>query len=170
MEKLIPSSEYNPYYKGYIERYDGKPIIEALVAQKELCSRFFNEFPVDKSEYRYEEGKWTPKEIFLHINDTERVMAYRALRFSRNDLAPLVGFEQDDYVEHGAAADRTIQDLQLEFDHIRSSTISLFQHLPQGKMTNIGTASDSPISVRALGYIILGHVDHHYQIIKERYL
>lgn len=170
MRNPIPANEYNPYYKGYIQRYDGLPITDNLKEQLPDQINFWNTIPIEKSEYRYAEGKWSPKEILLHLNDTERVMSYRALAIARGDKTPIPGFDQDVYVEHSKAHSRSLNDILTEYTVIRNASILLFESFANEQLSMIGTASESPVSVRALGYIILGHSDHHKQIIEERYL
>lgn len=169
---MIPESEYNPYYKGYIEPVTatGKTIIEVLIENKEIFIEALSSFPNEKLEYRYAEGKWTIKDILQHLIDAERVFCYRAMRFARNDQTPLPGFEQDDYVKVFDANHRDIKDMIEEFSHLRNSTIALFKSFDSESLKRIGTASNSPMSVRAIGYLFAGHVNHHLKVIKERYL
>ncbi len=169
---MIPENEYNPYYKGYIEPLTstGKTIIEVLIENKEMFIETLSSLPEEKLEYRYEEGKWTIKDILQHLIDAERVFSYRAIRFARNDQTPLPGFEQDDYVEIFDANQRNIEDMIEEFEHLRNSTIAMYQSFDEVSLRRIGTASNSPMSVRAIGYLFAGHVNHHLKVIKERYL
>jgi hypothetical protein len=109
-------------------------------------------------------------EVFQHIIDTERVFQYRALRFSRNDKTPLQGFEQDDFVIESGANSKSIQTMISEYKAVRASTLSLYATLSSDVLTRIGTASDSPMSVGAIGLITCGHQRHHRDIIRERYL
>lgn len=170
MHTNIQPTEYNSYYQGYIERFSQKEIFPSLSKQREVYRTFVQNIPESKAGYRYAEGKWTPKEIMLHINDTERVMSYRALAISRNEQTPIPGFDQDIYVENCNADSRTIANIWDEFLAIRSATEHLFQHFSSDQLQMLGTASNSPVSVRALGYIILGHLQHHKVILEERYL
>ena len=117
----------------------------------------------------YAKGKWTLKEILAHLIDSERVFAYRALRFARGDQAHLAGFEQDDYVLESNASNRTVDELYQEFKVVRESSICLFNSLNDKMLQRSGTASDNHVSVVALGFIICGHVIHHQRIIEERY-
>lgn len=126
--------------------------------------------PADRWDYRYAEGKWSVKEVILHIIDTERIMACRALRIGRGDKTPLPGFEQDDYVPFSGAGDRTPESLILEFKAVREANAQLFEHLPAEAWDFSGTASNNPITVRALAYIIVGHELYHRAILRERYL
>ena len=131
---------------------------------------FYESIPLLKHDYAYAEGKWTVKDILLHIIDTERIFAYRALRIARQDKTPLAGFEQDDYVASGNAKARNLENLLQEYKFVRQSTIVLYRSFNLKALNAIGEASGSSISVRAMGYIITGHENHHNQVIEERYL
>jgi hypothetical protein len=167
---LLSTNEYNSYYKSYIERASKKTIIEGLKDNLEKVVDFFKAIPSEKHEYSYASGKWTIKDVLLHLIDTERVFAYRALRISRYDKTSLSGFEQDDYVLNGFANNRSLESLLDEYIAVRKSTIALYSSFNAGALLQLGEASGYPISVRALGYIITGHENHHCDIIKERYL
>ena len=105
-----------------------------------------------------------------HITDTERIFAYRALRVARNDQTPLPSFDQDPYVAASEAERCDWSELLEEFEHVRRASILLLRHLPQTAWTRTGTASGAPVSVRALAYIMIGHVEHHLDLLRERYL
>jgi uncharacterized damage-inducible protein DinB len=115
-------------------------------------------------------GKWSIKEIMVHITDDERIYGYRALRFARNDHTPLPGFEQDGYIAFAGANNRSITDIMEEYEAVRRSTIALFNGLDEEALRRSGVANDSKVTVRALGYHIAGHEMHHINIIKEQYL
>jgi len=121
-------------------------------------------------EYRYADGKWTIKEIIQHLMDAERIFTYRALRIARKDQTPLPGFEQDDYVLPSQANKRSMEDLLNEFKAIKMATVSLYDSFSEEMLMELGTASNNPISVRAIGFIIMGHEIHHCDVIKDRYL
>lgn len=169
VSELRPS-EYNAYYKPYIDLNNEHGLLDALRIGLAETLIFFETITKDKLEYRYEEGKWSIKEILQHIIDTERVFAYRAMRIARKDNTPLMGFDQDDYVEQSNANSRDISDLLSEYSFLRESTIHLFNGFTDIMLGNIGEASDSPLSPRAAGFIISGHEKHHCKVIKERYL
>ena len=126
--------------------------------------------PEEKEEYRYSEGKWTIKELMQHSIDTERIFNYRALRFARNDQTALQGFEQDTFNDVANANSRSFQEILYEFYLLRMSTIAMYQSFDEEALKRIGTASESPMSVRALGYLTAGHLQHHLRIFQERYL
>lgn len=166
----LPVNEYSNFNATYIKAAANVELIEEL----EICLhdfiRFVQNISMDKFDYRYAEGKWTIKDIIQHVIDTERIFAYRALRISRNDITPLPGFEENDYVENTKANERGIQDLLAEFSAVRYSTLFLFKSFSEEQLKRMGTASGTPISVRAIGFIIIGHQKHHQHIFQERYL
>ena len=120
--------------------------------------------------YRYAEGKWTIKEVLVHIIDDERIYAYRALRFARNDKTELPGFDQDPYAFYSNANVRSIESIIEEYEAVRMSTITLFNGFSDDVMLRSGVANNNEVTVRALGYHIAGHELHHLNILKNRYL
>lgn len=163
--------EYARYYDGYIGNVSTEySLLEELEISIHRFIRFVRELPMDKFDYRYEEGKWTIKDILLHLIDAERIFAYRALRFARNDQTELAGFEENDYVMVAQANFRSIQDLLTEFLTVRNATLTLFKSFDQEMMLRSGIASNNSVTVRALGFIIIGHQNHHQQVFEERYL
>jgi uncharacterized damage-inducible protein DinB len=118
----------------------------------------------------YAAGKWTLKEVLLHIADAERVFSYRMLRIGRGDTTPLAGFDQDPWVVTSHANDRSLSSLLHEYQAVREATLVLADSLSSEAWLRTGTASDHPISARALGYICAGHELHHVQLIQERYV
>ncbi|WP_035336428.1 DinB family protein [Dokdonia sp. PRO95] len=167
----LKAGEYNEYYKQYIDQVPGSlGIAQALETGMEDTRDFFTSLSEDELLLRYEEGKWTPKEVLLHLIDTERIFSYRALRFSRMDSTPLQGFEQDDFVLSSDANSRTIDSLIAEYVAVRQCSLLLYASMTAQTIANIGTASGSPMSPRAAAFITAGHERHHIRIIKERYL
>jgi hypothetical protein len=120
--------------------------------------------------HRYAPDKWSIKEVMLHLMDTERVFAYRALTVARGDQTPLPGFDHDSYVPYSEANSRTPASILAEYSAQRVSTIQLFAHLSEQALDRVGVASNNPISARALVYMIAGHEAHHLRILRERYL
>ncbi|WP_438712121.1 DinB family protein [Aquimarina muelleri] len=170
MLSQLKEVEYNSYYATYISRAEYPNIVEGLKnSQKEFVD-FIQSIPQEKFIHAYAEGKWTIAEVFQHIIDTERIFAYRALRFARNDKTPIMGFEQDDYVPNSNANNLSKEDLITDFNAVRNCSISLFNSFTDEMLTRIGEASGSPMSARAAGYILAGHQKHHLEVIKERYL
>ncbi|GAB2521371.1 DinB family protein [Spirosoma aerophilum] len=121
-------------------------------------------------DLRYEPGKWTVKDILQHIIDTERIMSYRAMRIARNDKTPLPGFDEVMFGEFANGIHRTIPDLYEEYTLVRQSNIALFKSFTDEMLLRTGTCSDQPISVIALGFVLVGHATHHVNVINERYL
>lgn len=163
-------NEYPNYFLKYINLSGDVNLQEELEICLHKFIKFVQNIPLDKFDYRYAEGKWTIKEIIQHIIDTERIFAYRALRISRNDKTLLPGFNENDYVDNSFGNLRSIQDLLTEMSVVRHATLSLFKSFSQEQLLRIGTVSDKQISVRAIGFIIIGHQKHHQMIFEERYL
>ena len=170
MKEYLNTDEYNPYYGAYIDKATSTDIIEGLSYNLKSISSFFESIPKSKEDYTYANGKWTIKDILLHLIDTERVFSYRALRIARGDATPLPGFDQDIFVENALANNRTMISLIEEYKSLRRSTLLLFKTFTPEMLMATGTASDSIISVRAIGYILSGHENHHRMIIEDRYL
>ena len=163
--------DYLPYALGYINQIpaDQDPL-EALRRQPQEIHAVFDRLSEAQAEKPYAEGKWSLKQMLLHQIDTERIFAYRALRFARADNQDLHGFEQDDYVVNSDANARSKASLLAEYDSVRAATLSLFDTFGETELNRRGSANGGPASVRALLYIIPGHERHHLNIIRERYL
>ena len=166
----LPINEYADFYKSYIQVLEDVELIEELEICLHEFIKFVQNIPMDKFDYRYEAGKWTIKEIIQHLIDSERVFSYRALRISRNDKTPLPGFNENEYVDNSNGNDRNLQGLLTELAVVRQATLSLFNSFSQEQLTKIGIASNNEVSVRAIGFIIIGHQKHHQKIFTERYL
>ena len=164
------AEEYAPYYETYISKVNINDLIDALEKGQTEVIKFIQTIPLDKLDYRYQEGKWSIKEIIVHLMDVERIFTYRALRFSRNDQTALAGFDEEEYVPESNASDRSLQSLSDEYIALRRSTIEFFKNITPEMSLRMGIANGKEISVRALGYIIPGHEIHHINVIKERYL
>jgi hypothetical protein len=162
-------TEYAEYYGKYVSLLPETDIVGTLQTQGAATVALLRGLTEAQGEYAYAEGKWSIKQLLGHINDGERVFAYRALCFARGDVTPLPGFEQDDYVATGAHNALSLSALTDEFEAIRRSTILLFRNLPDEAWTRQGIASDNPVSVRALAYIMAGHERHHVAILREKY-
>jgi hypothetical protein len=163
-------TEYAAYYGKYISLVPNGNIVDTLTTQLGDTLAAWRAVPADKAEHRYAPGKWTTKEMMAHVIDTERVMSYRALRIARGDKTPLPGFDQDVMMASTDWSTRTIADLCEEFEAVRKSSLQLFRHLNDTAWQQVGTASDNPISARALAYIIAGHELYHQEILRDRYL
>lgn len=165
----LKSDEFPAFYATYIDTVFGD-VMQVLNEQITSFPAFLDAVPAGRSEYAYAEGKWTIKEVVGHVLDTERIMAYRALRFARNDTKALPGFEQEDFVLNARFNERSLASLAEEFVLLRKSNVALFSTFNDIELNRRGLASDRLISVRAFLYIIAGHLNHHKNIIKERYL
>jgi len=164
------SDEYAPYYGRYIDLVPPGSIIATLQQQLAETRGLLARLAEEKAGYRYAPGKWSIKEVIGHVADSERVFAYRALRFARNDATPLPGFEQDGYVTNGKFDRRPLRELGNEYEHVRIASIDLFAPLAEDEWTKRGIANAVEVSVRALAWIIAGHEIHHRNVLQEKYL
>jgi hypothetical protein len=164
------TTNYAGYFQRYIEQVPEESLQEAFNKQTPFISSFLSSVPKDKYTYAYAEGKWTIKEVLQHMIDTERIMAYRALAFSRGEAAHLPGFDEKEYAANSNANNRTWQSLGNEFLIVRQSTQLLFNSLTTEMLDAEGTANNNLLSVRAIGFIILGHFYHHKNVIEKLYL
>lgn len=160
--------EYPEAFSNYINLVEGD-VIELLTSQISDFSNFLNNL-VEKADYAYAPGKWTIKELVGHMIDTERIMIYRLTCFARNEKAALPGFEEDDYVANANFGARSLFSLSEEFAQLRKSNLFLIKSLSEEELNRVGNASNRPMSVRAIVFMLAGHVIHHTKIIKERYL
>ena len=162
--------EFAPYYGRYIERVPSGHIVDFLRSHAGTFGALLAQIPRDRESYAYAPGKWTIRELVLHVIDTERVMAYRALSIGRGDQTPLPGFDENVWAPESGANARPLTDLIAEFAAVRGATIALLNGLPAAAWSRRGTASNNPVSTRGLAYIIAGHAVHHEGILRERYL
>lgn len=162
--------EYAEWSAGYIAKVPNGPILEILEYLRDSTYSFFSRMTAEQADYTYQEGKWTIKENLAHMIDAERVFSFRAFCFSRGEQQPLPGFSQDDYMRHANIEEHTIQDLAHEFKVVRESSLYVYRSLTDEQAMLIGTASNHPVSVRALVYMTAGHELHHLDILKERYI
>jgi hypothetical protein len=163
-------TEFADYQTGYVRKVPGTDVVAFLEQQRDAMLSLLRDLDEERGNYRYAAGKWTIKELVGHVTDTERVFAYRALVFARNDAAALPGFDQDPWVRHAHHTDIALQDLVDEFDNVRRSTIHLFRNLDAAAWMRRGIANNNSITVRAQAYVMAGHTEHHLDILKSRYL
>ena len=163
-------TEYAPYYETYVSLVYETDVVATLQNQLDEMQNLLSEISEEKGAHAYAEGKWTIKELIGHLNDGEKIFAYRALRIARADKTPMEGFEQDGYIENANFNECQFKDLVEEFALLRRANILFFKNLTEEAWTRTGTASGSAVSVRALAYIIIGHVRHHTNILHSRYL
>jgi len=171
MTQVRPESdEYAASFKKYIDVVpDGEPAT-ILESQRKDWQRLLAPLGEEAGNFRYAPGKWTIKEVLGHVIDAERIFSYRLLRIARGDKTPLPGFEQDDYIKTANSSARRLTDLREEFEVVRRSSLALVSSLVDDDLKRTGTASNNPISARALVFIIAGHDRHHWQILREKYL
>lgn len=158
------------FYKGYVQHVEHLDVLEALRHSGEIMYRTVKNIPEEKGMFRYAPEKWSVKELLCHVMDAERIFAYRALRFARNDTTPLAGFEENDYARQANAHARTVLQLAEEIKNLRQTTHDLFASFSADMMKRTGTANHTVVSVLNLGYIIAGHETHHRTVLLERYL
>lgn len=161
-------------YPKYVERY------LKLVKENDLIAAYTNQLPIiknliegineEKANYAYASGKWTLKDLLQHCIDAERIFCFRALCFARLDKTPLPGFEEDDYAANTHANSRSWQSLKEEFYAVRNATELLFKSFTNEALAASGTANGNISSVISIGFLIIGHLYHHIDIVKERYL
>jgi hypothetical protein len=163
-------SEAAEYYFKYIDLVPEGDICHTLQAQLTDTLALLEGIPRDRVDHRYAPDKWSIREVVNHLNDTERLFAFRAFWFARGFDSPLPSFDQHTAVSHAEAAATPWDQHVDEFRSLRASTLTLFRHLPADAWLRRGIASDNPFSVRALAYLAAGHVMHHTAILRERYL
>jgi hypothetical protein len=164
------TSEAAVYYFKYIDLITSDDILPAIEQQLGEMPQFLSGISEEKSLHSYAPGKWTIREVLNHVNDGERVFSGRAFWFARGFNDALPSFEQDVAVQAAQANNTSWADLVEEFKNVRLATISFFRSLPEEAWDRVGVASDNPVSVRALAYIIAGHVAHHQHVLQEKYL
>lgn len=169
MKVNIPKDEYPVFFQHYIDLVD-EDVLKELEEQLVSYVEFVRKIPKEKELFQYAPKKWTIKEVIGHNTDTERVKMDCAFRIARNEKAPIPGFDEDAYVLATDFNAREMEDLIEEFIHVRKSGIALYKSLRDEDLKRIGTVSDKPISARALFYFLVGHIRHHENILKERYL
>lgn len=163
-------SEYDAYYEHYVSLVPEDDVRKVLAAQPAELEKIFEDVAEEKGTFAYADGKWTVKELLGHMIDGERMFAYRTFRISRGDKTPIEGFEQDGYIENAYANGRCFADLLKEFSLLREANMLFFKNLKDDDWKRIGTANEREISVRALATIMAGHIRHHMEILKDRYL
>ncbi len=169
-DKLIPEEkEYGSFYETYISYVRGKDPVELMLSQVNTLREYFVGITEEKAQLSYDDGKWTFKEVIGHINDTEKIMLYRALCIARNEKIKLPGYEQEEYVKAADFNRLPLTVLLDDFEQSRKLIVSFFKNLPEEALTRMGNANGYDLSVRALLNIIPGHFEHHMRILHERY-
>ena len=163
------AGEFAPFYAGYIGRVtesDPMPVLESQPAELRSLAAGIGS---DQELFRYADGKWTIRQTFGHLIDTERIMGYRAFCIGRGEEAPLPGFNENDYVARASSDARPITDMLDEFATVRAANVWTLRQWAPDDWSRIGNANGSAISTRALAFIMAGHVRHHIAILQERY-
>ena len=170
MQKPLPT-EHNPYFKKYIDLVSEENFLKALSENTTTAIKFFESLPKEKHNYKYAADKWTVKEVLMHITDTERVMSYRMLAAVRGDNKnAMPSMDENLYAKNVDVSKRTLEDLLSEFKAVRFATEKIVENTTEEQSKLTANTVSHPVSARALAYIIIGHVLHHMNVIKERYL
>jgi hypothetical protein len=164
------ADEYAPFYADYIAHVpDADDAIRTLTRQEDRVERVLSPLDDGHGGHRYAPGKWSVKELLGHVLDAERIFAYRLLRIARGDTTPLPGFDENAYVPAAQSDTRPLAELLREWHAVRTATIALVRGIPAGAWTSRGSANGYDTTARALLYIILGHVEHHLNVLHTRY-
>jgi hypothetical protein len=159
-----------PFYQDYISKAPDEEVAKAISRNSKNFRKLLKRIPKKKIDYAYAEGKWTIRELLQHIIDAERVFSYRATSIARKDATPLPSFDENQWATNSQASNRSWKDMIEEFRALRTANEYLFSAMSDEQLRSIGVASGKEINVLALGFIIAGHVEHHMDILKERYL
>jgi len=161
--------EYDAAFERYMKRVPEDDALPALSRQAAEIRAAVGSLPPERAGYRYAPGKWSVRELIGHVTDSERVFGYRALCVARGESAALPGFEQEDYAANAGHEGYPLSDLVDEFEAVRRANVSMLAHMDEKAILRIGTANGLPISVRALAFIMVGHVRHHLGVLAEKY-
>ncbi|WP_258103994.1 DinB family protein [Marinoscillum sp. MHG1-6] len=162
--------EYDPFYQGYIDRVEDDQVVQALRDQIEVFREVVKHAEeASQKDFRYEEGKWSLLELLVHMVDTERVMSFRCFCLARDNNQVLPNMDQNEYIKQARCENRSLSSVLTEFESLRKSNIEMINALDEEVLENRGIAGGNSISVRALIYIMIGHLQHHFEIINERY-
>jgi len=162
--------EYAEGYAPYILEAAEGDVLALLQGQLGEVEALFSGLSEAQGTFRYAPGKWSLKDLLLHLSDAERIFAYRCLRIGRGDSTPMPGFEEDAYAAAAKADGRTMADLLADWRAVRTASLTLFRGLPDAAWLNRGTTNNRAITARCIPYITLGHAAHHLGVIRERYL
>jgi hypothetical protein len=162
-------NNYPSYYQRYINKVNNDDLLSAFREQESTLKNFLEAIPESKSDFAYAKGKWTVKQLLQHCIDTERVFAFRSMWFARKDPNPLPGFEEDDWAKMADTSHRSLKDMISEFLAVRKASYHFFSSLTADMLEQKGKANNNTIQVLAMGFIILGHWEHHRSILQERY-
>ena len=160
---------YPVYYENYIPLVHQEDIVVALTQNWTELKDTFSAIPKEKEDYAYADGKWTVKQMLLHLADTERIFAYRALRFARKDPQQPLPFEENDYATAGDVSQRSLANILEELESIRNASLTLFKSFSQDTLLLSGNTAAGPATVLSIGFTICGHAIHHMNVLRERY-
>jgi len=163
-------TEYAPDYQSYVNQVNENDVIAVLRGELDDLDVLLDRVPAEKETYAYEPGKWTIRQVIGHLIDGERVFGYRALCIARGEKQNLPGFEQDDYLQTSPYNNIDLEDLLSEMRLVRLSNIAMFRTLDEEAWSRVGMANNNEVSVRAIAFIMAGHVRHHMNVLRERYL
>lgn len=163
------ADEHAPFYASYVALVPDGDVTRTLAGQGEGFVRLLKDIGDGKAAFAYAAGKWTIKEVVLHVTDAERIFAYRVLRMARGDATPLASFDENAFAPMSGANDRPLDTLLGEFAAVRGATLVLLRGIPEEAWVRRGVASGKDVSVRALAWIAAGHAMHHERILRERY-
>ncbi|MGH1366749.1 MAG: DinB family protein [Calditrichia bacterium] len=167
----LVNTEHDPYYGRYIDKLSNETRLrDGFKVGGERVRQFFMSVPEDRLDYRYQTDKWSVKEVFQHIIDTERIFMYRCFRIARNDKTSLAGFNQDLYLEPSGASKKSREQLIGEFIATRAASISLLDSLSDSNLQHIGDANGGAMSARAAAFTIIGHDIWHMEVVSKLYL
>jgi hypothetical protein len=167
---FVDTGRIPAYYHKYVNQVSHLDLRDALSYRREAILPLLRTLPAEQWDYAYAPGKWTIKELVLHLIDGERIFSYRALRFARHDETPLASFDENEYAKYCEAARRSPASIIAELEAALSSTDVLFENFSDDQLDQEGIASDNKVYVRGIAYIIAGHILHHASVLKERYL
>ncbi len=161
--------EFAEFYRGYVMEVADADVISVLERQQDELLRLAAEVSPERETHRYAPGKWSIREVVGHLTDGERVFGYRAYCIARGEQGPLPGFDEDRYVADGDSDRQPLLRLAEEFVAARAANLTTFRRLDETALARLGNANGRPISVRALAFIMAGHVRHHLEVVRERY-
>ena len=161
--------EYSGNFGKYVSLVPEDDIFAALEPQVALVEGLAARVEPSRETFAYAPGKWSVRELLGHVCDAERVFAYRALTFSRYDAISLPGFDEVTWTPHGHFAEAPLRGLAGEFGLLRRANLDLLRRLDDAQWQAGGKADDKPITVRALAYVMAGHVRHHLNVLRDRY-
>jgi uncharacterized damage-inducible protein DinB len=164
------TNEFGEYYQHYISLVQEEDVLLALLRSKGESMAFWDSISEAKSSHQYDKGKWSIKQLLVHITDTERIFGYRALSFARGEKQSLLGYDHDQYALNSITEDRSYNDIRNDHRIVRESSLALFRSFNSEQLSVIGIANDLDLSVRAIGFILVGHETHHMNVVREKYL